>query len=267
MRKSTLIQSALSICVLVFLGLVALPIIVHAADVPGSAVTSTPKRTEMVRFVDLANKEIDRRVKNLTALGTRISEAKKISPDAKTSLRGTIQTEITNLETLKAKINADTDLATLKADVQTITKSYRIYALIMPQIAILAHADRVLTLGDMMTALAAKLQTRIADAKSAGTDVTFAQTKLEDLNAKIADAKAQAQASMALVASLMPDNGDRTKMQSNIKALQDARTKLKVGQTALETARKDAVAIAKIVKGFTAANASSTKQRATTTEQ
>jgi|SRR3989344_3240665 len=265
MSRTIFSKSVLLTGIFLFSGFAMTPVNVHAVEISASS-SATVNAVDRTKIVDRANREIDRRIKNLTALGARISEAKKISADAKASFKGTIQAEITSLTGLKAKIAVDTDSVTLKADVQSITKSYRIYALIMPQIAILAHADRVLTIADAMTVLAAKLQTRIAEAQSAGQNITLAQAKLSDLNEKIGDARAEAQASMALVTSLTPDNGDRTKMQSNTQALQDARAKLRVAQTDLEKARKDARDIVKIVKDFRV-TASSTMQTSTTIGQ
>lgn len=191
-----------------------------------------------------ADAQINARIAALHLLKTRIGEMKRVSTSQKSSLIATLDTSITDMETLKAKIDADTDGATLKTDIQSITKSYRIYVLVMPQGRITAAGDRVLNIAAEMTDLSAKLQARI-DAVPAGTDTTAWKTALADYNSKVLDATAQANAAIAEVAVLKPDNGDQMVFQANNKALQDARSKIKLAMKDLKTARQDAGTIVK----------------------
>jgi hypothetical protein len=199
-----------------------------------------------------ADAELDRRVKSLQALSGRLQDIARISADLKASLTTDVQTQINTLTSLKAKIDADTDATTLKTDVKSITGSYRIYALVMPKTTILAAADRIKTIADNMATVSVKLQDRISASGSA--DVSALNASLADMNAKIADAKVQAQAAIDLVANLSPDNGDQAKMTANHNALVSARAKIRAGMQDLQTARKDMGAILKGTK----INASST---------
>jgi hypothetical protein len=217
----------------------------------------------ITRAKERANQEIDRRIASLNKLGMHIDAMKRVSDSNKTKIKATIQAEITKMTDLKAKVAADTDLATLKIDVQSITKAYRIYALIIPQGEIMAAADKIATTADVITALGVKLQTRISEAQTAGKDVTTLQANLTDLNAKVADSKVQADAAVTLTASLSPDNGDQAKFEANKKALMDARAKLKVARQDLQTARQDAE---KIVKGLKALGIKSKTTASSTTE-
>ncbi len=65
-----------------------------------------------------ADQEIARRVAALNVLNTRIQAMQKLSADEKTSLASAIQAQLTELATLKTKIDADTDATTLKTDIQ-----------------------------------------------------------------------------------------------------------------------------------------------------
>lgn len=192
-----------------------------------------------------ADGQIDARVKALTALSTRINEMQRVSTAQKASLTATLQAAISEMNALKAKIDADTDAATLKADIQSITKSYRIYLLVLPQGRITAAADRIMTTVGLMNDLSVKLQTRITAAQATGQDVTAMNASLTDMNAKTADANVQANAAINLIANLKPDNGDQAIFQSNQAALKDARTKIKLATTDLKTARQDAGSIVK----------------------
>jgi len=202
-----------------------------------------------------ADQEITRRISALDALSTRVNAMVKLSASDKTSLSTTIQSQITLMNQLQTQIAADAaanSTTSLKADIQSITKSYRIFILVIPQGAIEAASDRVMTVAGMMTTLSGKLQTRITAAQSAGADMSTSVSALADLNAKVADAQTQSQAAVTEVASLQPDNGVASVEASNTAALKDARSKIQAAQQDLIAARTDA---GTIVKALIAVNA------------
>lgn len=196
-----------------------------------------------------ADQELDRRVTNLNTLSTRVSGINNLSDSDKTTIETALSGQVSALTSLKTKIDADTDTSVLKTDVQSITASYRIYALILPQVRIIAAADRAVTVAKLMQELGTKLQGRITAAASSGTDVTAATAALADFSAKISDAGVQAQAAVSAVDTLAPDHGDQAKMTANIAALTDAHAKLQAAETDLKAARKDAATIIAAVKG------------------
>ena len=199
---------------------------------------------------DRADQEIIRRITSLTALKTRVNGIVKLSADQKTNLSSLLDTQIGAMNDLTAKIAADASAnstSSLKIDIQSITKAYRIYMLVLPRGTITVAADQILDVADTMSAFAVKLQGR-------GVSVTA----LADMNAKIADAKVQVQAAIDEVSGLNPDNGDQTIMQTNTTALKDARAKLKIARADLETARQDVRAIVKTLGGSVTVSASTT---------
>jgi len=205
---------------------------------------------QMKRMIERANKEIDNRITGLNKLSARIQGMKKVTDASKTNLKSTIDGEIATLIALKTKIAADTDTETMRTDIESITKAYRIYALIMPQIAIIAAADRANTVADAMTALSKKLSGRIAAAGSTGNNVTALYTQLADMSAKITDAQTQAQAAVGQVSVLKADNGDQAIFDANKAALKAAHEKIKTAKKDIEDARKDAKDIAKGLRTF-----------------
>ena len=211
---------------------------VTAGATAGSAHT-TVSATLLTKAVGRADQEIERRIDALTKLSARISQMQRISSNDQAVLTSNLQTQISALTTLKTKIDADTDATTLKADVKSITDSYRIFMLILPQNAMLAAEDRIVTIADAMAALGSKLSVRISAAQASSTDMTAAQAALADMQAKLADAKVQATAAQNLVLTLKPDNGDKTIEAANKQTLKDARVKIQAGQQDLVAARKD----------------------------
>ena len=81
------------------------------------------------------------------------------------SLASLVSSEIANLTALKSKIEAETDLSVLKGDVKSITNSYRIFALVIPQGRIEVAADKIADVASSLTTLSGKLQARIDTAQ------------------------------------------------------------------------------------------------------
>src|SRR3989338_4360281 len=145
------------------------------------------------------------------------------------------------LETMRAKIAADTDLETLKADQRSIAESYRIFALIMPQAAILVAADRIKVIADNLITIGGKLESRINEAKNSGKDVASLELLLADYKAEIANAISKADA-----------------------AIKAAKENIRKGMEDLRAAREDARKIVQGLKSIGAApnaSASSTVPR------
>lgn len=193
---------------------------------------SAGKKVE--RLNERAYKEINRRVESLNKLITKINSVKRLTVEQKASFTSQIQLEITNLQTLGAKIKSDTDPEVIKTDVQSIVKSYKVYHVFMPKIEIIAAADKLANVADEMSSYSAKLKTRIDTAKAAGKDVSSFETFLSDMNAKIADAKTQSETAIGTVLPLTPDG-----YPGNISILQAAHKMIQAGHLDLVQALQD----------------------------
>lgn len=195
--------------------------------------TATIQTNTMTRLRDKADKEIDRRIAALTKLIDKVNAVKHITEAQKSTIVTGIQAQITSLTALKAKIDGDTDLATLRTDVQSIVSSYRIYALYIPEITIIANADKMLNLmtGEI-AALTAKLQLRITEASANGFDVTTLNSYMSQRSTKLADALAQANSAISKVTVLTPAGwpGNKTELQTARDLLQTARKNLNDAQ-------------------------------------
>jgi hypothetical protein len=214
----------------------------------GSSTESSTVNIEMRKAA--ADRIINNRIDALNRLKTRIDSMKKLSASDKTSLDAEIVASIGDLTTLKAKIDADTDISVLKTDISSITASLRIYALVMPKIAVLSASDRIHTLVDMMTTIGNKFETRTNQLKADGKVTTSLDALLSDYRAKIADANVQADAAISAVINLKPDNGDRTIAAANKTAMEKARDLIKTAREDLKTARKDAQQLLEGIRVF-----------------
>ncbi|MBV9349190.1 MAG: hypothetical protein JO026_00380 [Patescibacteria group bacterium] len=234
-------------------GFVALPAL---ADTTVGVTASTSvklanQQQQVAKIIAQSDKDITARITSLNNLNTRIQSMKNVSATVKSNLSAEVQTNITGLTSLKAKIDGETDLPTLRSDSKSIFTAFRIYALVIPRGYIVASSDRITTIDGLMTTLSAKLQARITADQSAGKDVSALQTALADLNAKVADSGVQGQNALNGVSSLVPDQGNAAVIASNHTALLAARANIKTGSQDLQTARQDAQTI---VKGLKALN-------------
>jgi hypothetical protein len=225
--------------------------------------SSTAETTRAERAKDKASQEIDRRVASLNALLTRVTAMTKVSDQLKANLKANVQNEIDAFNALKVKIDADTDLATLKTDVQSVTQSYRVYMLVLPQGRITAASDRMATVITMMASVGTKLQARINTAKGAGSDTSKLEEALTDLGTKLTSAQTHAQAAVGAIAPLVPDQGDKTVQEKNDAAIKSAQAEIKAGTADLVDARKD---IAAIIKGLGTLKASASASTSAQTQ-
>lgn len=226
--------------------LVATPVFAQTTTTASSTTNGAARMQKMIQRSDTA---ITQRINSLDTLITRVNAMQKLSATEKTTLATSLQNEITQMTTLKATIDVDTDATTLKTDMQSITKSYRIYALVLPQARIAAASDRILTIVDLMSGVQTKLQTRISQLPSTDS-TTSIQSAMSDITAKLADATTQANAAVTGTASLMPDQGNTTTAASNKAALESARNNIQTATSDLKAARADFTTIVQGIKGL-----------------
>lgn len=202
------------------------------------------------KAVEKASAQIDARVARLNEFSARISGMKLVTAEAKASLATTVEKTVADLTALKAKIATDTTAAEIRADMQAVTATNRVYALIMPKLHILVAVERANMIADMMTAFNTKIQPRIDAAKAEGKDTTAIVAAQTNMAAKLADVKIQTTAAVGYVANLTPDNGDKAILAANNTALAKARADLRVADSDLKAARKDISTIITTLKGF-----------------
>jgi hypothetical protein len=215
-----------------------------ATGVANALSTDPAGAIRVTAIITAGNREINRRLKTLNTAKTKISSATRVSDTDKAMLTSEVADEIAGLTELRTKLDAETTIAGAKADAQSMVTDYRVYALIVPKLQLVRVANDQQVVEGKLTALAATLQTRIDTAKAGGKDVASLQTQLDDLNAKVASAKATSMTVQAKVMVLQPTdyNTDHT-------VLSGYRDQLKTARADNQTAYSDAKAI---VKGLAA---------------
>ena len=211
--------------------------------------TSQKTKINQSSLVTKSNNEIQKRIKDLGDLSTKISDMKNLSDSEKASMSSSIDNEVKTLNGLKDKIESDTDPVTLKSDIKSITADNRVYDLFIPKTRISAANDKSVTVINMLTAMGSKLQARISATESSGKDVTALNNALVDFNAKLAEAKSLSDSIKNGVETLNPDQGSKAVKTSNETALSAARKNLSIIEADLNAARKDTKTIMSGIKG------------------
>jgi hypothetical protein len=212
--------------------LIIVACIVVAAAVPAGAQTATtgPARAQQLALLKArGDAEIARRITTLDQLAARMSTSRHITDADRTRLTNETSTEKAGLTSLKAKIDADTDLATLRQDLHRIVVDFRVYVLVVPQVHLTGAADAALSAADRLAAISTRLQTLLDQAATAGNDGNVLRSQLADANAKIAAAKQLAGPLPDKLAVLTPSGypGNRDVLVSARDALRTARSDLR----------------------------------------
>ncbi len=224
------------------------PIALAATNVTSAAGSSETavSTTSANRLASIQTKgaaDITARTTSLTSLIAKVNAAKKLTSIQKASLTTEMSGEVTSLGILKAKLAADTTVATAATDFQNIFKEHYIYAFFLPRTERIVAADDIGDAASQLTALAAKLQTLITTAKDKGTDTTALITQLADMQAK---ATAASTGASAAIASLVPLTA--AGYPGNKTTVTAAAATIKTARTSLETARTDAKALIAALK-------------------
>ena len=148
--------------------------------------------------------DVDRRLETISRVRSGIASATVITADHRSALNGILDASQSGLTTLRAKIDGDTTLASLRVDDHAIFADYRIYALVARQAALVRGDDAVAAAAARLTDGAAKIQTAITTAQGKGKDVTVATTQLAAMQAAIASALAKVSGDTAAVLALTP---------------------------------------------------------------
>lgn len=218
------------------------------AVAPGPASAQTARQQQrqdaQLTFVKTrAHAEVERREAELTRLQTQVNASTRVTASHRSTLLGQISSAADGLRGVDAKVQADTDVNTARADAQVIVTGYRVFVLVAPRTHIVIAADIDSAGAARLSAVADKLDAAIAQAQAKGKDVSGAKASLADMRAKVADAKAKAGAVPDSVLPLTPAG-----YPGNKPTLVAARDSVQTARGDLRTAIADARAVVAALK-------------------
>ena len=182
MKQKLLISSLLALLVFAISQTTSFALTSAAIDKMQEKASGAADRqsAELSRIQARANQMIQVRLTSLQNLLTRVQNDTKLSADEKTSFTNDINTAISGLTALKAKIDADSDVTTALADTKSIVTSYRIYVVFEPKTRLTLIIDNLQTTTNTLSDLNTKIQTLLDTLKSEGKNTTTSQNALTD---------------------------------------------------------------------------------------
>lgn len=181
-----------------------------------------------------AAKMVNTRLADIDRLINKINGLSVITGSDKTALVAILGNAKSGLETLSTKIQADTDLATLKTDIKSIFTGYKIYEVVNPKVSGLIVADRISALITKLEATATKLSSLVTTVKDSGKDTTQMASLFSDYQTQVTAAQSQIAAAKTSFTAM--DVTDPTAARSDFEA---GKADLKNAMTDLQNARKD----------------------------
>lgn len=216
-----------------------------AATTAASAATAAAQSQHLTNLQAKGSAEIDRRLSNLAAAQVKLTASTKLAPSDEATLTAQITAETAGLTALKAKLVAETTLAAARADVASIVTDYRVYVLMLPKVRLVSAADRFNVAETQLQDVYIKLKTKVDAAHTAGKDTTAAQSALDDLASKYADAASRTKNLVPALLALQP-----TDYNANHAALLDSRATLATAQADIKAARSDATSVVSALKAL-----------------
>jgi hypothetical protein len=183
------------------------------------------------------------RIGALNTAIAKVTAAQDISSSDRATILGTLNGDLAGMNTVEAKIAADTTAATAAADYRTIFTTYRVYAVAIPQSRLAAAADRMTStsipkLTDAQSKLAAAL---------AGPDASKStpelQADLADMTAQIASATSALNGIAAQALGVTP-----AAFNANHSVLQPVRSAVKAAIADLKKAAADGKTVVAAIK-------------------
>jgi hypothetical protein len=195
-----------------------------------------------------AKAEVTRRIDlRLDALGrfdARLTSAKHLSSDHKSTLHDLVTTDKSGLTTLKTKVAGETTLAAIRADAASMINDYRVFILVGPKVRLTIVNDAELAAIDKLRGVHATLSDLVAKAKAAGKDTAAAEQNLADMLAAINKAASDIDGQVAALLAIQP-GPDGAAIRAKVASVRRA---LGAGRADLRTAVLEARQVRRFLK-------------------
>ena len=157
------------------------------ADNPTPTPNATVTARGAERLPDIqarVDKRISRRIDVLNKLVSRLGSDTHLAANDKSLLLNEDQNAISSLNSLKAKIDADTTIADARTD-EAQLPTIHVYDFIVPQNHRLIAVDNLQALAAKVGTSLTNIQAKVTNLQNHGTDVSAIQALLTDANSKL----------------------------------------------------------------------------------
>ncbi len=218
--------------------------LVLTVSAPAMAGTPAPKAPKTLAEIQTAGaKATSDRIASLNKEIPKISSHACISDGDKSTILGTLNSDLASMQTLAGEIAADTDVATAAAHYKSIFDDYRVYAVAIPQAHYAAAADCITSKAiPALTAAQTKLTALLAG-KDASKSTPEIEATMADLASQIATATSNTNGVAAAALAVTPAsyNADHS-------ALSSAKSSISTANAALKAAKADIQSVVAALK-------------------
>jgi hypothetical protein len=234
----------------VTLGTAATLALVGGACAPAFASTSAPTsktapaapRT-LASIQASAQTQTANRITSLNKVIAAITAAKDVTSSDRSTILGVLNADVAGMNTVEAKVAADTTVGTAAADYKTIFTTYRVYAVAIPQAHLAAAADRLTTTTiPHLTAAHTKLAAALAG-KDASKSTPALLADLADMTAQLTAASSAVGSDAATVLAVTPAD-----YNGNHSVITSVRTSVAAGIADVKKAATDAKTVLAAIK-------------------
>lgn len=216
---------------------------------------------KVAKLKEFANKVIDERISFLqNKLTNKIKVEKFVSDAQKTELLGFVNDAITELQTTKTEINAETELVPLKELVKGIYSEHKVYGVVGPKLMGLLASYRLQFLADKLGTTLDTLSIRLEENKDKLTNYSTMKEYLDASKTELATAKTNITAAIAKFKEM--DTSDTRSVSD--KSLSDGRALLAKVRTSLNKIKENLRQIRLLIEKV---KSSSSASESTTSEE
>lgn len=185
--------------------------------------------------------EIERRQNDLSAAKRRLAQAEPLTDAHEGALVQNIDATSASLSRLADAIQAEDNFEELRAECRSIVVDHRVYVLVIPRARLVALSDAELAAAAKLTELAAKLQSRIDQAKAEGKDTAEAEADLARMRGHVQAARDYASGVYDSVIGITPAqyNANNQILDGPRQAVRAARDELQAAVEAAKEVRQD----------------------------
>jgi hypothetical protein len=206
------------------------------------------QRVDRVKARCLA--QIQRRQSALTEMDNRLDQARALTDAHRAALKRIDTQSSDGLSSLANEIQAEDNIAELRAECRRIVEDFRVFALVRPRARVVLASDRELAAVDKLHNVQARLQSAIDKAKADGRDTSAAEGDLAAMKTAVDAAASKAGAVYDDVIGLSPSD-----FNANPNVLEPSVSSVKAGRDDLKTAVSDAKAARDALKSSTTTSA------------
>lgn len=197
---------------------------------------------------------IDRRIKALEKAIDRVEASNRVDQSDRDAVIADLNANISSLNSLKASIQVNEDIESLRAQVRSIVTDYRIYLVVIPRSRGLLGAGRAEAVMARLNGISVKVGNFINKAKELGYDTAEIEAIFADYKSKLATAQAKIEEALAEFESMKPGEDPATTKDR----LEKGKAALREAREILKASRDDLKRIVELFRAMKKANPEST---------